>query len=109
MASENFYGIIHLSIFAAIQCERPDFDNGILIEDKVVYNVNDRVTFKCNQGFELQGAKQLRCENSGQWSGVFPTCERKHQNFLKIFRALLGTKCYSTFEKRVASVESEYF
>ena len=33
------------------------------------------VTFTCNEGFQLRGANNIRCETNGQWSSATPTCE----------------------------------
>ncbi|KAI8488057.1 carbohydrate binding [Branchiostoma belcheri] len=35
---------------------------------------DDVVTFTCNQGYELEGASQLRCRANQTWSDPVPTC-----------------------------------
>jgi len=45
---------------------------------KPAYNVNDYVTFACDDGFELKGNYVIHCRPGGVWSTDFPTCHRKH-------------------------------
>ena len=40
----------------------------------------DRASYTCNSGYELQGDSTRICQNSGQWSGDAPTCEREGIN-----------------------------
>ncbi|XP_050406402.1 protein lev-9 isoform X1 [Patella vulgata] len=34
-----------------------------------------RVTYHCNEGFELLGRAFRECQSNGEWSGILPTCE----------------------------------
>ena len=38
----------------------------------------DRCTFQCNDGYELQGSVIRQCEASGEWSGSRTQCNIRH-------------------------------
>ena len=38
----------------------------------------DRCTFQCNDGYELQGSIIRQCEGSGEWSGSRTQCNIRH-------------------------------
>lgn len=38
-------------------------------------NVGSIANYFCKNGFSLVGEGQRRCQQSGQWSGVEPTCK----------------------------------
>ncbi|XP_076805074.1 P-selectin-like [Clavelina lepadiformis] len=59
-----------------VQCKKPlDPKYGFIIsDDKDRFDVGDKIWFKCNRGFELNGVKDLECLGNGQWSDDFPTC-----------------------------------
>ncbi|XP_076818246.1 E-selectin-like isoform X4 [Clavelina lepadiformis] len=59
-----------------VQCKKPlDPKDGFIIsDDKDRFDVGDKIWFKCNRGFELDGVKDLECLGNGQWSDDFPTC-----------------------------------
>ncbi|XP_076821154.1 E-selectin-like isoform X2 [Clavelina lepadiformis] len=62
-----------------VKCERPDEpDNGsIRPDDKDFFDVNEKIWFSCERGFELKGKKDLQCRSNGKWSDKIPRCERK--------------------------------
>lgn len=37
-----------------------------------------RVTYHCNEGYEMRGKGYRECEANGEWSGVLPSCERTY-------------------------------
>ena len=49
----------------------------ILRNGKIHNNGNENgalVSFSCNEGFKLQGLRQIKCVQ-GKWNGSIPTCE----------------------------------
>ena len=62
----------------AITCEEELFiDNGSFREVQDSYVVGDRVTFSCDDGFNLEGPNEITCQADSEWSDRFPTCQRK--------------------------------
>ncbi|XP_039249726.2 zona pellucida sperm-binding protein 3 receptor-like isoform X2 [Styela clava] len=63
-----------------VTCEEPNMKNGNH-NPKVGFFENWRqplfelITFTCNDGFELKGAKRSRCQLNGKWYPEEPTCE----------------------------------
>ena len=60
-------------------CERPnDPANGEVISrirNQQVFNPGEKVWFKCDEGFDLVGAKDFVCQRSSDWkSQPFPKC-----------------------------------
>jgi len=68
----------HSSIIStAKSCGHPgDIDNGV--RDGVAHTFTSRVTYSCNDGYELVGRANRYCQSNGQWSGVLPSCRRMH-------------------------------
>jgi len=65
-------------VFSAVQCSSLTApDNGSLGPQQDAYDVSQVVTFTCNRGYALNGARQVTCLVSGQWSDVEPTCAGK--------------------------------
>ena len=40
-----------------------------------VCRIGKNVTFSCDSGYTLDGASNITCENSGNWSDPTPTCQ----------------------------------
>ncbi|XP_064602043.1 protein lev-9-like isoform X2 [Liolophura sinensis] len=40
-----------------------------------IYSYSNRVTYHCNQGYELLGSPHRVCSASGEWSGSIPICQ----------------------------------
>ncbi|XP_023218660.1 sushi, von Willebrand factor type A, EGF and pentraxin domain-containing protein 1-like isoform X2 [Centruroides sculpturatus] len=56
-------------------CTYPGTTTGATISNvKFYYSINETVTFDCADGYELRGAKMLRCLEDGRWSSTIPTC-----------------------------------
>ena len=59
----------------ARQCKRPDrFDNGAIRPDDRLFDAGDRIWFRCNRGFKLNGRADLTCQKNGEWNDEFPVC-----------------------------------
>ncbi|XP_030626723.1 uncharacterized protein LOC115809273 [Chanos chanos] len=60
----------------AVQCpELGKPDNGEISCSEESFQYGSSCTFKCADGFRLQGASEIRCTESAQWSQEIPTCE----------------------------------
>lgn len=64
MSSVKFYYrigkyifVLHISIFLSI-----------------FISLGETVTFTCDPGLQLRGARMLRCLRNGKWSNAIPTC-----------------------------------
>ncbi|XP_066117572.1 complement receptor type 2-like isoform X1 [Saccopteryx bilineata] len=61
----------------AVQCSHVHVENGYKILGKEApYFYNDSVTFKCDDGFTLQGSSQIRCKDNNTWDPEIPVCEK---------------------------------
>ncbi|XP_041646633.1 E-selectin isoform X2 [Cheilinus undulatus] len=61
----------------AITCSNPEGDAQLIT--KCSQSVTDlkpdsTCSFSCEAGYELQGAKTIKCSEEGQWSTAIPTC-----------------------------------
>lgn len=56
------------------QCDVPVIDYGKFSPVQVAYDVGDYVKFVCDNGFLLQGVKEIHCLENGKWSDEFPIC-----------------------------------
>lgn len=41
---------------------------------KFYYAIGESITFSCDSGLSLRGAKMLKCLRNGKWSNAIPTC-----------------------------------
>jgi len=41
---------------------------------KFYYAIGESITFTCDAGLDLRGAKMLKCLRNGKWSNAIPTC-----------------------------------
>ena len=72
--------------FTAVQCRVPSINNGEVTPTKNAFDVDEKATFTCNEGFNLRGERVLECGEDGEWSDNFPVCDRKLQ--IKTFEKL---------------------
>ena len=64
-----------------VSCGFPgEVENGNLFGS--VYFVNDTVQVTCVEGFTLEGASTLTCQEDGYWSSEIPLCEALDENGL---------------------------
>ena len=63
-----------------MQCEKPKEprDGFIVPKDEKLFDVGEKIWFKCDRGFDLNGVKDLKCLSNGRWSAPFPRCDRKN-------------------------------
>ncbi|XP_072804559.1 complement receptor type 2-like [Vicugna pacos] len=60
-----------------VQCSHVHIANGYKIFGKEApYFYNDTVTFKCDNGFTLNGRSQVRCKANNTWDPELPVCEK---------------------------------
>ncbi|XP_021700723.1 sushi, von Willebrand factor type A, EGF and pentraxin domain-containing protein 1 [Aedes aegypti] len=48
--------------------------SGRMSSVKFYYSIGESITFTCDNGLELRGAKMLKCLKNGKWSNAIPTC-----------------------------------
>ncbi|XP_035774232.1 sushi, von Willebrand factor type A, EGF and pentraxin domain-containing protein 1-like [Anopheles albimanus] len=48
--------------------------SGRMSSVKFYYSIGESITFTCDAGLELRGAKMLKCLKNGKWSNAIPTC-----------------------------------
>ncbi|XP_026477208.1 CUB and sushi domain-containing protein 1-like [Ctenocephalides felis] len=48
--------------------------SGRMSSVKFYYRIGETVTFTCDPGLQLRGARMLRCLRNGKWSNAIPTC-----------------------------------
>ncbi|XP_076821334.1 complement receptor type 1-like [Clavelina lepadiformis] len=63
-----------------ITCERSDPDFGESIPGKERYIFEEKITYSCNDGFDLEGAIRSICEASGSWNNDPPNCYLPDRN-----------------------------
>ncbi|XP_073904534.1 complement receptor type 2 isoform X2 [Castor canadensis] len=73
----------------AVQCSDIHIANGYKISGKnAPYFFNDSVTFKCNNGYILNGSSQIRCKANNTWDPEIPVCEEEGCEPARNFREL---------------------
>ncbi|CAH3170926.1 unnamed protein product [Porites evermanni] len=48
--------------------------NGKKVNAKNKYNYGDTLKFECNDNYTLEGNRQIKCEETKDWSGALPYC-----------------------------------
>lgn len=99
------------SFFLAIGCPAPELPPSVQIScspslsspvsTATPHPLSTACIFSCDEGFELRGALQMECVNTGQWSSSPPTCTGTHK---LIFPALLGTPSIFTCPKCLSCI-----
>lgn len=47
---------------------------------KFYYTIGESITFTCDAGLDLRGARMLKCLRNGKWSNAIPTCVNPEQS-----------------------------
>ncbi|CAK8674354.1 unnamed protein product [Clavelina lepadiformis] len=63
-----------------ITCERSDPDFGESIPRKERYIFEEKITYSCNEGLDLEGAIRSICQASGSWNNDPPNCYLPDRN-----------------------------
>lgn len=65
-----------VSCYAGVQaCSYPGTAiAGRMSSVKFYYAIGESITFTCDAGLDLRGAKMLKCLRNGKWSNAIPTC-----------------------------------
>ncbi|KAM9666334.1 complement factor B [Trichechus inunguis] len=60
----------------AIRCPRPqDFENGEFWPRAPYYNLSDKISFQCYDGYTLRGSANRTCQVTGRWDGQTAICD----------------------------------
>ena len=43
-----------------------------------IYDIDDKVTYDCNNNLILVGSRERVCQENGQWTGMEPACYCKY-------------------------------
>lgn len=74
---ENPFNLVnHHFISIGVQaCSYPGTAiSGRMSAVKFYYSIGESITFTCDAGLELRGARMLKCLRNGKWSSAIPTC-----------------------------------
>lgn len=74
--SNTRINIFSISFYLGVQaCSYPGTTiAGRMSSVKFYYSIGETITFTCDAGLELKGAKTLKCTKSAKWSSAIPTC-----------------------------------
>ena len=65
--------MVHHIFHAA--CQRPDVDDNVRLHpNQKTYRIGQRVDFRCDKGFRLEGPGWLKCQDDGEFNGNPPRC-----------------------------------
>ena len=68
------------------------------------FTVGSTVTYTCNSGYQLKGAKSVFCQRNRQWSENQPTCERELPLFFFSFFVPKPTKFHEVHKVKNTDV-----
>jgi len=57
-------------------CSNPPIVENAVFSPSAPFNVNDQVTYTCNDGYELEGEAILTCQDTGIFLPFQPSCIR---------------------------------
>ncbi|XP_076799587.1 uncharacterized protein LOC143444282 [Clavelina lepadiformis] len=73
--------------------------NGKILNAKTSYSKGEYISFRCNNGYSLQGVSRLRCQDSGRWHEAVPTCKETGSNLPAVsYCYAVGDPHYKTFD-----------
>ena len=82
-----------------ISCADPGSPiNGKNVNAKNKYNYGDTLKFACNDHYTLEGNRQIKCEETKDWSGALPYCRG---NNIYIIISLISLRCFSFWSGHV--------
>ncbi|XP_072019518.1 complement receptor type 2-like isoform X10 [Amphiura filiformis] len=59
-----------------VTCPPPPLpENGQVLPVQITYDIDQTITFQCNNGYQLFGSPSAVCLADGSWSEVTPTCQ----------------------------------
>ncbi|GCB79780.1 hypothetical protein scyTo_0020246, partial [Scyliorhinus torazame] len=62
----------------AVQCEKLENQDQVIVtcsKPIAPFSYNSTCDFKCPGGFVLSGSRSIKCEATGQWTTLMPTCK----------------------------------
>ncbi|NWI83726.1 CR1L protein, partial [Dryoscopus gambensis] len=59
----------------AVRCPKPVLERGRMTPQRFSFPYGLLLHFSCDEGFELRGAAQSRCQADGTWEPPVPTCQ----------------------------------
>ncbi|NXU69115.1 CR2 protein, partial [Horornis vulcanius] len=77
------------SPFPAAQCLFPRVHNGRVSPARYYYRIWDTVTFTCNPGYVLRGARSSTCGPGSRWLSPLPECTKGECRSLRAARGKL--------------------
>lgn len=67
---------IYMSLLAVVTCD--ELTNPVFgVVNATGDGVGDRAMYFCQSGYLLSGNRERTCQESGEWTGSDPTCQRK--------------------------------
>uniref|UniRef100_A0AAY5EHV8 Sushi domain-containing protein n=1 Tax=Electrophorus electricus TaxID=8005 RepID=A0AAY5EHV8_ELEEL len=79
-----FHSLFPLNVAIGLRCDTPPkVENAIITSHSTELEMEQSVTFKCGEGFELHGHDTILCINS-KWEQA-PTCKREWKTRKKLF------------------------
>ena len=70
--TDTFYSLSYLCL--AVQCQAPIFGVGSAPLEKEIYLYNEKVEFKCKEGYTLVGDAEAICQSDGTFSPTLFIC-----------------------------------
>lgn len=70
------YLLFYWFYFAVIKCPNLSVDpHGEVLSLLGEYMPTNEITFKCEEGYQMDGPSSLTCGSDGEWNGEAPTCQ----------------------------------